>query len=267
MTDKAALLAAYDEQLRGGPPNLPAGVTCERDGPVVRVVGDYRGFVTAPRDVGLRGAELDRLIARQRDIFAARGDAVEWKTRGHDEPADLTDRLRAAGFEPEEQETVVIGLVEELSTEPVLPEGVVLRQVSADADMRRIADLETAVWDEDMSPIGEDLIARLAAAPDDLVVMVAQAGDEVVSAAWIDFYPGTQFAGLWGGSTLRQWRGRGIYRALVAARAGLAAARGVRYLQVDASDDSLPILRRLGFHEVAKTTPYVWTPLGSRGQE
>ena len=78
--------------------------------------------------------------------------------------------------------------------------------------------------------------------------------------AWLVLRPGTEFAGLWGGSTLSQWRGRGIYRALVAARAQLAVARGVRYLQVDASSDSAPILRRLGFRAVTTTTPYVWTP-------
>ncbi|MFF2455131.1 GNAT family N-acetyltransferase, partial [Isoptericola sp. NPDC058082] len=74
------------------------------------------------------------------------------------------------------------------------------------------------------------------------------------------FRTGTEFAGLWGGSTLSAWRGRGIYRALVAARAHIAAVRGVRYLQVDASGDSAPILRRLGFHAVTTTTPYVWLP-------
>jgi hypothetical protein len=36
--------------------------------------------------------------------------------------------------------------------------------------------------------------------------------------------------------------------------------RGVRYLEVDASDDSAPILRRLGFRAVTTTTPYVWMP-------
>jgi hypothetical protein len=40
-------------------------------------------------------------------------------------------------------------------------------------------------------------------------------------------------------------------------------ARGVRYLQVDASDDSAPILRRLGFRAVTTTTPYIWTPPAS----
>ena len=72
--------------------------------------------------------------------------------------------------------------------------------------------------------------------------------------------PAGSFARLLGGSTLPQWRGRGIYRALVAVRARCAAARGVKYLQVDASDDSAPILRRLGFHAVTTATTYVWTP-------
>jgi hypothetical protein len=48
--------------------------------------------------------------------------------------------------------------------------------------------------------------------------------------------------------------------ALVARRAQVAAARGVRFLQVDASDDSRPILERLGFVAITTTTPYVWTP-------
>ncbi|WP_438489800.1 GNAT family N-acetyltransferase [Streptomyces sp. S186] len=263
VTDIDGLLAAYDEQMRGVPPTPPEGVGYEQDGPLLRIVGQFRGFVSAPRDVGVRGAELDRLIARQRDYFAARGEAVEWKTRGHDRPADLTDRLRAAGFVPEEPETVLIGLAKEMGVAPVLPEGVVVRRVTADADMHRIAAMESAVWGQDWSWLAEDLISRVAADPDEIAVMVAEAGGEVVCAAWLVFRGGTDFAGLWGGSTLPGWRGRGIYRALVAARAELAAARGVKYLQVDASADSAPILRRLGFHAVTTTTPYVWAPTAS----
>ena len=59
---------------------------------------------------------------------------------------------------------------------------------------------------------------------------------------------------------MRQWRRRGIYRALVAARARLAEARGFSLMQVDASDDSRPILERLGLIAVTTTTPYVYTP-------
>ena len=260
MTTDDALLAAYDAQMRGAPQKPPARVRCDYDGPLLRIVGQHRGFVTGPPDLGVSGAGLDRLIARQRDYFAGRGEAVEWKTRGHDRPADLPARLLAAGFVPEEQETVLIGPASEMATEPAVPDGVDLRQVTADADMRRIAAMESAVWGQDWSWLGDDLIGRVAAAPGEVAVLAAEAGGEVVSAAWLVLRPGTEFAGLWGGSTLSEWRGRGIYRALVAARARLAGARGVRYLQVDASSDSAPILRRLGFRAVTTTTPYVWTP-------
>jgi hypothetical protein len=60
------------------------------------------GRIRAPHDVGVTGAELDRLIARQRDYFRARGQGLEWKLRAHDLPTDLPVRLVAAGFVPQE---------------------------------------------------------------------------------------------------------------------------------------------------------------------
>ncbi|WP_217215367.1 GNAT family N-acetyltransferase [Streptomyces sp. AC550_RSS872] len=263
MTETEILLAAYGDQMRGVPPTPPAGVTYEQDGPLLRIVGGFRCLVTGPRSLGVRGTELDRLIARQRDFFAARAEAVEWKTRSHDDPADLTDRLREAGFVPEDQETVLVGRAADMAVrQPVLPDGVTLRHVTADADMRRIAAMKSVVWGRDWSWLADDLIGRVASAPDEISVHVAEADGEVVSAAWLVFRAGTGFASLWGGSTRAGWRGRGIYRALVATRAAIAVAvaRGVTYLHVDASDGSAPILRRLGFDAVTTTTPYVWSP-------
>jgi GNAT superfamily N-acetyltransferase len=279
MVDPAELLPLYDDEVRAAEAQgLPDHAIIERDGPVLRVLGLHRGFVSTPRDVGVRGPDLDALIARQRDVFAARDEAVEWKTRAHDEPADLCERLVTAGFVPEEPETVVIALVDDLVDEEQVatpqPDGVVIREVDAPEDMRRIADMEGQVWREDHAWLGDELVGMMAAVPRLTHVFVAEAaqrgdaGDtspgaqqgDVVSAGWVTFAPGSQFAGLWGGSTLAPWRGRGIYRALVAARARLARDHGVRYLQVDASDDSRPILERLGFVAITTTTPYVWTP-------
>ena len=253
------LRTAYDAQLRGVTP--PGGnARIEQDGPLTRVVGWHRGFVTGPRDLGVRGEELDTLIARQRDFYAARGEAVEWKTRAHDLPADLTDRLATAGFVAEGSETVLIGKSADLAADPVLPDGVTLRRVTAGSDLQRVADMESTVWGEDWSWLADDLAARIESAPDNTVILVAEAGTEVVCAAWLVFKDGIDFAGLWGGSTLKEWRGQGIYRALVAHRAQLAAARDVPYVYVDASADSAPILTRLGLHAVTTTTPYVWSP-------
>jgi len=260
MPSSTTLLAAYDQQVRPTEAtNLPPGVHAEVDGPITRLVGRHQGFITGPRDLGLGGAALDALIARQRDFFAARGEGVEWKTHGHDLPADLPDRLAAAGFVPEPRETVLIGSADDLAaTRQAPPAGVVVREAVADEDMRRIADMVSEVWHEDRSWFADHLIAQVRGGQ--TVVVIAESGGRVVSASRVEFSPGTEFAGLWGGSTLVEWRGRGIYRALLAHRARLAVARGVRHLQVDATEDSRPILQRLGFTAITTTTPYVCTP-------
>lgn len=105
------LLAAYDTQLRGHVHDLlPDSVRVERDGPLVRTLRfGNRGFVEYRDLAGLDGEDLDMLIARQVQVFATRGEPFEWKLHGHDRPADLPERLRAAGLVPEDTETVVIG--------------------------------------------------------------------------------------------------------------------------------------------------------------
>jgi hypothetical protein len=261
-TERAAvLLAAYDDQLRGGAE--AADVPTSMDGPVIRVEYPSRGFVSYRSLEGLDDAQLDALIARQRDYFAAKGQPVEWKTRGHDLPADLPERLAAAGFVPEERETVVIGesadIAERLAGRGSV-EGVTIRRTEDKADFARIAAMESAVWDQDWSWLTDDLVSRHATGLTDIFVAEAESTGEVVSAAWAVYKKNTDFTGLWGGSTLQELRGRGIYKALVAVRAARAVELGYRYLQVDASDDSSPILQRLGFLAVTTTTPYVYVP-------
>ncbi len=260
MIDADALLAAIDD-LRGSTrEELPEGVWVERDGPLVRTVGWGHGGFVQYRDLGgLEGAALDALIESQVRYFAERGESFEWKLYGHDRPADLPDRLRAAGFVPELLETVVVAPVAAIAGEPDLPAGVAIRE-AGDADLARIAALEERIWDEDYSWLAEMLAAQRALDADSQTVYVAEAGADVVCAAWVRFSRGAPFATLYGGATLPEWRGRGIYRALVATRARLAAERGIRYLLVEASDDSRPILERNGFVAITTTTPFRWTP-------
>jgi GNAT superfamily N-acetyltransferase len=139
-------------------------------------------------------------------------------------------------------------------------DGVELRQVSERVDLDRIAAMEEAIWGDGREWLADSLEAEHAVDPEAIAIVVAEAENVVVCAAWVRFAHDTEFATLWGGGTLEPWRGRGIYRAVVAYRANLASARGCRYLQVDASDDSRPILERLGFVAVTTTTPFIWSP-------
>ena len=144
MPDLAELMAAYDAQLRAHVSDrLPRGVTVERDGPLLRFFGlGDRGFVTYRDLGGLENADLDALISRQVHTFAERGERFEWKLHGHDLPADLPQRLCAARFVPEAEETVLIAQVTEVAGRPQLPEGVALRDASGRRDLDRIAALE-----------------------------------------------------------------------------------------------------------------------------
>ncbi len=120
--------------------------------------------------------------------------------------------------------------------------------------------MEHAIWGGERHRMADRLDAERAADPDGITILVVEAGGEVVCGCWVRFEQTAGFATMWGGATLPAWRGRGIYRATVAYRANLAAERGLRYVQVDASDESRPILERLGFTVVTRTTPYIWSP-------
>lgn len=92
--------------------------------------------------------------------------------------------------------------------------------------------------------------------PPILAAVVAMADELPIAAGRVELPATGEFASLWGGGTIPAWRQRGVFRSLVAYRAEIARDRGFRYLQVDASPASRPILQRLGFVELAKTTPY-----------
>jgi GNAT superfamily N-acetyltransferase len=209
---------------------------------------------------GLSHDELVALVDRTFGAFAERGVDFEWKTFDHDR-ADLVPLLLERGARPEPHEALVLGETRLLAAEPVLPEGLTMRRVTERADLERIAAMESEVWGEDWSWLADDLEERI----DSIEVLVVEDGATVVSAAWLVPLGETEVAGLWGGSTLAAYRGRGIYRALVAARATAALAHGCTVLQVDASDDSRPILERLGLRTVGGTTPYAVRALSTKG--
>ncbi|MFF9489435.1 GNAT family N-acetyltransferase [Streptomyces sp. NPDC014676] len=254
--DEAAVLALFDREMREGARPDGPGSEVERVGAVVRHVGPAHGWNGVVRSA-LGDADADAAIAEQIAYFTGIGREFEWKLYGHDLPVDLGQRLVAAGFTPGPAETLMVaeaaGLA--LGTEP--PEGVRIVRVTDRAGVGLMADVHAKAFGTDASRFHRYLLDRLTAAPDSVVAVVALAGDEPVSAARMELVPGTSFAGLWGGGTVRHWRGRGVYRALVAHRARIAADLGYRCLQVDASGLSRPVLERLGFTPLTTTTPYV----------
>ena len=272
-SDPADLLRAYDTQLRE---ELSSALTTPRLGPLV--LASYlggRGFITYKHlDVDGRRADEEsvrQLVGQALAHYEAMPEIVrvEWKTRGHDWPPDLDARLRAHGLVPDEIETVMVGEAARLAVDVELPDGVTVRRVDRLPERAALVTEASAVAAEIFGggPSGEEMLDRLDRMEGREQFWVAEAetgqGRQVVCSGRLALVKDTEFAGIWGGSTLPEWRGKGIYRALTAARARAALADGVRYINSDCTAMSRPILERSGLVAVTTTTPYVWRRPGS----
>jgi hypothetical protein len=192
-------------------------------------------------------------IAHIRSLVRARGrTACTWEIAGSATPRDLRERLLALGCVPD-REPRAVGMV--LRREPTWPAtpGVTARRVRTLDELRSSIRIAGVAFDMP---------------PDELAQMLGQAGDALAEQgkrgatylAWVEGEPVAQaYAAytehgllLFGGATLPEARGRGAYRALVRARWEDAVARETPALVTHAGAMSRPILRRLGFDEVAE---------------
>jgi len=203
----------------------------------------------------------DAAIEEQIAYFDERGLTFEWKVYAHDRPADLVRRLVARGFEAEEPDAIMVLDVEAAPPALLAPPAVDVRRLLDLTQLTEVADVLEKVWGRDFNWV-HDRLGRHMAIPGYLSIYVAYAGDVPASVGWIYFYPG-HFAGLWGGSTLEEFRGRGLYTALLAVRVQEARARGVRYLTIDAGEMSQPIVARHGFEVITYATACEWKGRGN----
>lgn len=256
-----ALLAAYDDQLRTDAETAGAD-RVEHLGPLL--LATFRGgsgFVTY-RDLGGAGeTEIRDLVRGALEHYRADPDVgeVEWKTRAHDEAPGLHHALLEHGFEPDEPESVMLGELDDLVGDVPLPDGVTVRRITEEHDVRAMCAMQAEVFGLPGSERMAAALLRRLAEGDGTELWVAEAEGQVVSAGRLEPVAGTDFAGIWGGATRSGWRGRGLYRALTAARARSALALGKRFAHSDSTELSRPILERAGLVRVTTTTPYTWS--------
>ena len=235
--------------MRRGIASADPTVRIERDEKTVLVVGDDWGALLWSRlDESVADAEISRIVTRLCELPAE----AEWKLYGHDLPADLGRRLVRAGLKPGEEEAVLVAEIDVLPTET----DVEVRVADTPELVAAFVDLNAKAFGRSFELAGRELLRALEQERPSRLAVIAYADGLPAAAGRIEFDPNPDFASIWGGGTLPEFCGQGLYRATVAKRARLARGRGYRFLQVDALPTSRSILERLGFVQITTTTPY-----------
>lgn len=202
-------------------------------------------------------------IQAQIDELGVLKGSFEWKTYRHDRPTDLGDRLTGHGFVPDTPAPVLCLDLDEVPSSLTSPQSADIHRLVDPADLRKVVAVEEGVWDGDFKWITERFSLELRQ-PGYLEIFLAYVDGIPASVGWVHFQDGSEFASLWGGSTLPEFRGRGLYTAILAERVRAAKAKGRGYVTVEADPPSYRILVRHGFEEITTTTTFTWEPEAER---
>lgn len=252
--NKDHLLVRYDKDLRLRVmyPEARREIT----GDVVRFIRKAPGinfisftFATEPR--------LERVIGSELDYFTPMKQPFTWKVFEHDRLPNLGNALLANGFFGDNDPAAVMVLD--------VNQAAASGQEAVNADIRRITDrdgLKDIVYVLDGVYGGHNdwVYERMGLhlqIPDYLSMYAAYVDDKPVSIAWT-YFPGGRFATLFGGTTLPEYRGRGLYTSLLFTRLREIRARGYPFAIVEAGPMSKPIVEKHGFQHLTTVWDYEW---------
>jgi GNAT superfamily N-acetyltransferase len=213
--------------------------------------------IPGPNSVSLIRCAPDRvepMVAETRELAASHGLTCVWILDPDARPLDLPARLAACGIVPEEELAV---MVLPASADLGAPDASIeLVDALRDRDTFRAAEaVQVAAFGSEPPPRQD---GRLADARSDRRkrFLLARVDGEPAGAGWATVFEEGVY--LNGGAVTPRYRGRGVYRALVAARLEVARAAGVEGLGVQGlPETSAPILARLGFTEVGRIRVFV----------
>jgi GNAT superfamily N-acetyltransferase len=194
-------------------------------------------------------AASDAERVAERTVAEYEADAFRWNVHPLTEPAGFGDILARHDLACVEMRGMAI---DPTGWRPSAPRGVTIDGVTA----TNLADYVAAYargWQSDLADHVDALAHALATGR--FACWLVRVNGEPAGTAGLAVK--TRSAYLIGGNVLPEFRGRGVYRALLDARLGWLAARGVRLAATHAIEaTSAPILERLGFETVYRSRSY-----------
>lgn len=234
---------------------------------VIQLMPDFP--IPGPNNAGFvrcRPDEADEVIREVRAAFAPRRQVFMWQLDPGTEPANFAEHLAAHGVLPDARapHADVMVLPVDAPLEMPIVDGLEIRDALADLESFRLADdVGSQAFGGGPVPDLPEVIAAQERRRVNAVAwgvrrhLLALVDGEPAGAAGMNLFP-PGGAIINGGAVAEKFRGRGVYRAMVAARLRMAREAGVEGgLAVWGAHTSAPILARLGFEVVGWRKFYV----------
>jgi hypothetical protein len=232
------------------------GLRKEMTPSVVRFVSDAprTNFVLYSR---LDESNADAVIQDQVDFFTPLNQPFTWDLFDHDTPPDLRQRLAAHGFDTEDEGALMVLDLQDAPATLLKPVSADVRRILQRDGLEDVIQVEEQVWQANFGWIRKIMGDNLEI-PGYLSVYVAYVENRPACAGWTYFYPNSHFAGLFGGSTLPEYRQGGLYTAVLALRVQEAIQRGYPFLSIDAMPMSRAIVKKYNFQHLDYTHNCEW---------
>jgi hypothetical protein len=254
MSDLAGFQAAY--LAMGEAPSPDSGMSYAVEEGVCRYVGEgdethfYSLSLTRPsRDA----ATLAAVVAREKARAGRRPH--EWKEYDFPDAPALGAVLASHGYVVDRRAALMFAPVG-FAVAPA--PGVAVERVATDAQVDALGSVGLAAFGRPMGSALESVRLGLREPRPLVEAFLCRVDGVAACGGWVKYYGAIGY--LFGGGSVPALRGRGAYRALVAARLAAAKARGARFVVSECSPDSERVLDALGFARAGKALRHVLKP-------
>lgn len=249
-----SLLVRYDKDLRLRISYPEAHKEITRD--VVRIIRKSPGMNVVPFTFA-NESRLDHVIKQEVDYFLPMQQPFTWKVFDHDPLPGLKDKLASHGFAGDEDPADVMVLdVRNAPASVFEPAKIDIRHVTDVEGLKDVIHVLDNVWGGHNTWVIDRLGGHLQI-PGYLSVYVAYVEDQPASVAWT-YFPHGEFATLFAGSTIADYRRQGLYTSLLSKRLQEIRERGYHFAVVETGSMSRPIVAKHGFQHLTTVHDYEW---------
>jgi len=252
--NKVNLLVRYDKDLRLRITYPEARKEITKN--VVRIIRKAPGMNVVSFTFA-NESKLHQVIHQEVEYLRPLDQPFTWKVYDHDLLPNLKDELLMHGFTPDDDPAAVMVLdvkdVPALLSQPIQAD---IRRIDTLNGLKDIIQVLDSVWGGHNTWVNDRLGSHLQV-PGYLSVYAAYVDDQPASIAWT-YFPRGNFATLFAGSTIAEYRKQGLYTSLLATRLKEIRERGYRFAVVEAGSMSKPIVERHGFQHLTTVYDYEW---------